>query len=109
MRTQTKFDGIFEFISRRGRMKLLELLIREMGSKSKVSAALRVSRSTISGWMNDRNRHPSNSSVKRVLDLAWEVDPQETQRILDDELDAFRGELVAFVRRGANNQKSMKN
>lgn len=107
-RTLTKFDGVYEFISRRERMKILKVLIYKLGSRSRVSEALKVSKSTLSGWMNEKNRHPSNSSVKRILNLGWKVDPKHTQEILNEELDAFRKAINSFVRGGANYSLSFK-
>lgn len=104
----TKFDGFSEFISRRGRMKLLEMLIGELGSRSEVSKVLQISKSTLSGWMNERSRHPSNSSMDRVFDVAWKINPEKTQNILNEELKAFRNAINSFVRRGANYSISFK-
>ncbi len=92
-------------MSRRGRVKLLEMLVQELGSRSKVSNALHVSKSTLSGWLNEKNRHPGNSFTERILSLARELNIRGTQRILSDELRIFREALVYFVRRGANRQK----
>lgn len=83
-------------------MKLLEALIQELGSRSKVSEVLKVSKSTLSGWMNERNRHPSNFSTRRILDIAWKVNPKYTQKILNEELGKFRKEINSLVRGGAN-------
>lgn len=101
---RTEFDGISEFISRRGRIRFLEMLVQEFGSRSKVSNALKISKSTLSGWLNDRSRHPSNSSMRRVLDIARKVNLKGARKILDDESNAFDREIAAFVRRGANPQ-----
>lgn len=94
--------GISEFISRRGRMRFLEMLIQELGSKSEVAKRLKISKSTLSGWLNEVGRHPSNSSMERVLTLAWKMNPESSQGILDNELNAFEEAIGSFVRRGAN-------
>ncbi|KXB01448.1 hypothetical protein AKJ41_01515 [candidate division MSBL1 archaeon SCGC-AAA259O05] len=104
VRTQTEFDGISEFVSRRGRIKFLEMLVQKLGSRSEVSETLQISKSTLSGWLNERNRHPSNSSFERVLELGWKVNPKETIEILNEELDTFDKAIATFVRGGANCQ-----
>lgn len=87
-------------------MRLLEMLVQELGSRSGVADALKVSRSTLSGWLNERDRHPSNSSLKRILDLVARVSPEDTERILEEELMVFKRAIDTFVRRGANSQSN---
>lgn len=89
-------------------MKLLELLVRELGSKIETSKALGISRSTLSNWMNSESRHPSNSSTRRVLELARKVNSEEACKVLSDELDAFYESLISFVHGGANSQNPLK-
>ncbi|KXA91249.1 hypothetical protein AKJ57_01915 [candidate division MSBL1 archaeon SCGC-AAA259A05] len=80
------------------------MLVRELDYKVEVAKALQISKSTLSGWLNEGNRHPSNSSVERVLQFAWKVNPKETIEILDEELNTFDKAIATFVRRGANCQ-----
>lgn len=80
------------------------MLIQELGSRSEVAKALKISKSTLSGWLNERDRHPSNSSMERALDLARKVNPKSTRKILYDESNAFEEAIATFVRRGANCQ-----
>ncbi len=80
------------------------MLIQKLGSRSEAAKALKISKSTLSGWLNERDRHPSNSSMERVLDLARKVNPKRTRKILDDESNSFDKAIATFVRRGANCQ-----
>ncbi|KXB05525.1 hypothetical protein AKJ50_00710 [candidate division MSBL1 archaeon SCGC-AAA382A13] len=101
-RIKTKFDGLSEFVGRRGRMKLLDLLIQKKGSQLKVSEELEVSKSTISGWLNDKKRHPCNLNTKKILRKAFNMYPEETQSILYKELEIFSKSIISLVRRGVN-------
>lgn len=83
-------------------MELLELLTDYFGTRSEAATALEISRSTLSGWLNERDRHPSNSSLLRILNLASKVNPERTRKILEDESNAFDKAIARFVRRGAN-------
>lgn len=85
-------------------MRILEMLIQELGSKFEVANALKISKSTLSGWLNEKDRHPSNSSMERALDLARKVNPKSTRKILDDESNTFDKAIETFVRKGANCQ-----
>ena len=103
---KTNFDGLSEYISRFGRMELINMLLKNLDSKNKVAVSLEVSKSTLSGWINEKDRHPCNNSLKKILKLAWKTDPKNTKKLLEEELDAFRGAINLFVRRGANQKKS---
>lgn len=85
-------------------MRLLEVIIRELDSRKMVADALDISKSTLSGWINEERRHPCNLFLDKVLSLAWELNSTETRMILDDELRSFAEEISSFVRRGANSQ-----
>lgn len=85
-------------------MKLLEIILRELGSGKTAADALEISKSTLSGWINEEKRHPCNHFLNRILCLARELDPAGTRMILDDELRSFAVEISSFVRRGANSR-----
>ncbi len=85
-------------------MKLLEIVLRELESGKMAAEALEISKSTLSGWINEEKRHPCNHSLDQILRLAREMDPAETRMILDDELRSFAVEISSFVRGGANSQ-----
>lgn len=85
-------------------MRLLELLSQELGSRSMVANELEISKSTLSGWMNEEKRYPCNVFLDRILSLSWELNSSETRIILDDELRSFAEEISSFVRGGPNSQ-----
>jgi transposase len=86
---RTRFDGLSEFISRRGRLRLLSVLFDELSSLENVSKMIGVSRIAIYRWLNDVYRHPSNENTHKILKVATALDREKVREILLDELKTF--------------------
>lgn len=86
---ETVFDGLSEFVSRKGRLALLDIIVTEAGSPSKAAALLEVDRSTVCGWLNDRKRHPNNENTSKILKRAQELNKEHVGAILLQEVETF--------------------
>jgi len=79
-----------EFVSRKGRAKLVSLLLQKGWTNSKLAKDLGITRQAIHTWLNKEETHPCNSNLARVIDLALEADIVGTRKILVEELETFR-------------------
>ncbi len=90
---EARFDGLSEYISRRGRMKILDFLLKNSRAPVDIARELNVSRAAVHGWLKEEGRHPSNEHTLELLGLLEEEDGKELERILIGELEVFE-ELV---------------
>lgn len=86
---RTRFDGISEFISRRGRTKLLETLLNEFGSYRRLARQLNVNRTTTYRWINKKRVHPSNEKTGKIIKIAKTKTPDTVRKILLEEISKF--------------------
>ncbi|KXB01558.1 hypothetical protein AKJ41_01045 [candidate division MSBL1 archaeon SCGC-AAA259O05] len=86
---ETRFDGLSEFLSRRGRTRILERLLEELGTYQSVARKLDVNRATVHRWATEKRVHPSNRSTDELLNLLEEVDPGSLRTILVEEANTF--------------------
>lgn len=82
-----RHDGLCEYVSRRVRSDLVNLLVEEFESKSGLSEILGVSHAAVIDWLNPDGSHPSNRNLERIINLALESDVGET-------LDKLREDLM---------------
>lgn len=92
----TRFDGLSEFISRRGRMELLEMLVRKKGSVSEVAEGLDITEPAVCGWRNKADRHPSNKNVQKMIELLAREDKKDAKEFLLGELQIFQDLIFNF-------------
>lgn len=86
---ETRFDGLSEFLSRRGRTRILECLLEELGSYRSVALELDVNRATVQKWATRERIHPSNESTDKLLYLLGELDPEALKKILVEEASTY--------------------
>lgn len=80
-----RFDGLAEFVSRRARVVLLELIEEEFGSLSAIAERLDVSRWAVCKWFDPEGTHPNNQNTDKIIALAIEVDKDRVREVLLDE------------------------
>jgi len=84
-----RFDGLSEFISRRGRVRVVELILGNGWSISQLAAELNISQQAIYLWLAPEKTHPRNSNLDKLLELAIKVDRLGTNKILYEEAALF--------------------
>ncbi len=93
---ETRFDGISEFISRRGRMEVLNSLLDEIETPAEVARMLDISKNAVYGWINEKERHPSNENVKKMLEILNREKEDILKYILVEELQTFQDLILKF-------------
>ncbi|KXB04276.1 hypothetical protein AKJ48_03170 [candidate division MSBL1 archaeon SCGC-AAA261O19] len=83
--SEYRFDGLPEFISRRTRVRLLELINGKLGSLSVIAERLGVSRWAVCKWFDPSEAHPNNQNTRKIIELAIRLDRIGTREILLDE------------------------
>jgi transposase-like protein len=78
-----------EFISRRARANLVELLCDNGWSIADVAGAVGVASQAVYKWLDPRGTHPSNRNLRKLLKLALDADSNRT-------LDLLRVEAAEF-------------
>lgn len=91
---RSRFDGLSEFISRQGRMKILALLLEKSESAAEIARKLDVARTAVYGWQNKRERHPNNEHTREMLRILSRTNKNEVKEILLGELRTFE-ELIS--------------
>jgi len=84
-----RFDGLAEFVSRRGRVKLIEVLFGAGLSSREIAIEVGVTPRSVRRWLNPRETHPCNENLDCLLELALRTDPNQTHEILLGELNLF--------------------
>ncbi len=84
-----RFDGLAEFISRRARVRLVEMLKHDGLSTEQIAAATGVTARSIRRWLNPKQTHPCNRNLDRLLELAWQIDREQAFDVLRDDLGLF--------------------
>jgi len=93
-----RFNGISEFVSRRARIGLIQFMLDNGMTQTKLAAEIGVSQQAISKWLDKEETHPCNKNLDRLLKLAWKMDSNRTLKILRGELDTFAKLLSNFSR-----------
>ncbi|KXA91726.1 hypothetical protein AKJ57_00110 [candidate division MSBL1 archaeon SCGC-AAA259A05] len=91
---ESRIDGLSEFISRRGRMKILTALLEEAQTPAEVARRLNITRNAVYGWINESDRHPSNEHVHEMLKILNDENEKKFREILVEELQIFQ-ELIS--------------
>jgi len=97
-------DGLSEFVSRRGRVKLVRLLLRNGWSTSELARALGITRQAIYLWLKREETHPCNPNLAQLVDLALDADRTGAVRILRGELETFQKLLLKKCQVGTLHQ-----
>lgn len=84
-----RFDGLAEFVSRRGRVRLVEMLLGAGLSSRRIASEVGVTPRSVRRWLNPRETHPCNKNLDYLLELALRTDPNQTHEILLKELTLF--------------------
>lgn len=95
----TELDDICEFISRRGRVELLRIVVCHVGSVSRAAKVLGVSMRTVYRWLDPEDMHPSNESLGRILKTAMKLSSSETADVIRRELTLFSTFVDAEMKR----------
>jgi predicted transcriptional regulator len=85
-----KFDGLAEFVSRRARIKLLELLREHGMPNDKIARSVGVTSRSVRHWLDPKKAHPSNEHLDRLIELSLGVNRTHTFLILNQEVEDFR-------------------
>jgi len=85
-----KFDGLAEFVSRRARIKLVELLRKHGMPNYEIARAVEVTERSVRYWLDPKKAHPSNEHLDRLIWLSLEINPKHAFRILNEEVEDFR-------------------
>lgn len=101
-----RFDGLAEFISRRARVKLVEMLVDAGFSTGQIATMISVTARSVRRWLDPMETHPCNENLDRLLELAWQTRPHQTFELLRDELGLF-AELLSQAN-AENNRTSLK-
>jgi predicted transcriptional regulator len=94
-----RFDGLTEFISRRARVKLIEMLRNAGLSVQRIAENAGVTPRSVQRWLDPEDTHPRNSNLDILLELGLAVDRAKTLEILRQEVDLFSS---LFNRLGVN-------
>jgi len=94
-----RFDGISEFVSRRGRVKLIKLLLDRGMTQTELAGEIGVSQPAVNKWLDPHETHPCNENLNCILKLAWEIDKDCMMEILRKELALFEKLLYYFEHR----------
>jgi hypothetical protein len=84
-----RFDGLTEFISRRARVKLIEMLRNAGLSVEHIAENAGVTARSVQRWLDPEDTHPRNSNLDTLLELGLAVDRAKTLEILRQEVDLF--------------------
>lgn len=84
-----RLDGLAEFISRRTRVKLIEILRNAGLSVEHIAENAGVTARPVQRWLDPEDTHPRNSNIDTLLELALAVDRAKTLEILRQEVDLF--------------------
>ena len=84
-----RFDGLAEFISRRARVKLVEMLRNAGLSAEQIAESIGVTARSVQRWLSPEDTHPRNSNLDKLLELALTVDRAKTIEILRQEVELF--------------------
>ena len=84
-----RFDGLAEFVSRRGRVRLVEMLLGAGLSSGQIAIEVGVTTRSVRRWLNPRETHPCNENLDRLIELALRTDPNHVHELLIEELTLF--------------------
>jgi len=92
-----RHDGLCEYVSRAARIKLVSLLLKNIGSTRGLARRLDVSHVAVRKWLCPRNAHPSNVNLWKIVELAVRIDSATATGILERDLRAHRTSFKRFV------------
>jgi len=84
-----RFDGLAEFVSRRGKVRLVEMLLGAGLSSGQIAIEVGVTPRSVRRWLNPRETHPCNENLDRLIELALRTDPNHVHELLREELTLF--------------------
>lgn len=85
-----KFDGLAEFVSRRARVKLVELLKEHGMPNYEIARAVGVTSRSVRYWLDPTKAHPSNEHLNRLIELSLDINRTHAFLILNQEVEDFR-------------------
>jgi predicted transcriptional regulator len=90
--------GLYEYVSRSARSRLITLLTKKFGS-SGLAKALNVTHAAVNKWLKSGNTHPSNVNLQKIIELAVKLNGARTLQILKSDLSAHQNMLESFASR----------
>ncbi|KXB09234.1 hypothetical protein AKJ46_00695 [candidate division MSBL1 archaeon SCGC-AAA833K04] len=84
-----RFDGLSEYVSRRARVKLVDVITSKDVTVGEIARIVGVSSRSVRRWLDPGEVHPCNRNLDKLLDLAFEVAPVESSTILTSEVAEF--------------------
>ncbi len=76
---------------------LLQLIFDGGLTQDEIAAYIGVTQQAVSKWLDPRETHPCNRNLRRLLKLAWEINPGGSLRVLKHEHDTFSELLESFT------------
>lgn len=77
-------------MSRRARVKLVELLRKHGMSTDEIAGAVGVTGRSVRYWLDPKKAHPSNEHLDRLVELAFKINGTNAFQILNAEVEDFR-------------------
>jgi len=93
---KSRHDGLYEYISRATRVKLVSLLVKKFGSLRSLARELGVTHTSMIRWLRPGAAHPSNENLRKIVTLAAETDCLKTSEILMDDFLVHKALLKEF-------------
>ncbi len=84
-------------------MKILSILLEEIGSPAGVAKKLDLTKNAVYGWMNEKERHPSNENARDMVKLLKDENEEKLREILIEELQIFQKLIFKFPFQGECN------
>jgi len=86
----SRHDGLSEFVSRNGRIKLVKLVLSHGWSVPQLATELEVTRHAVYLWLKRNETHPCNANLDKLIDLAASVDRARTIEIIYGDVATFQ-------------------
>ncbi len=77
-------------------MEVLNSLLDEIETPAEVARMLDISKNAVYGWINEKERHPSNENVKKMLEILNREKEDILKYILVEELQTFQDLILKF-------------
>lgn len=88
------FDGLSEYVSRRARVSLVQLILENGVTQGDLADRVGVTQQAVHKWLDPRETHPKNENLEHVITFALKLDEGKTRDILQGELLTFAGLLA---------------
>lgn len=77
-------------------MRILYILLEELETQSGVARRLKITKNAVNGWIKEKNRHPSNENISKMLKILNDKNEKKFKEILFKELQTFQKLIFEF-------------